>query len=210
MMEYKEELEEQKVLIGEEWTTSGKGDTYTIINPSTGKSFVECQKCDVEDTKRAIDAARNAFDNGPWSEMSLGERTKIFYEVSDIVTEKAREIAKLDAMCNGIPISHHVAMMMVLPLHMKYVCKQAKMLIEPKKVPGYLPLDQTVWREPEGVVGIITSWNSPFGDAMMKLPPALINGNTVVFKPASQAPLTTLELGRMFERVGLPKGVLNI
>jgi acyl-CoA reductase-like NAD-dependent aldehyde dehydrogenase len=55
MVKYKEKLEKQKVFIDGEWTTSSKGDTYSIINPSIGKTFVECQKCDVEDAKRAID-----------------------------------------------------------------------------------------------------------------------------------------------------------
>jgi acyl-CoA reductase-like NAD-dependent aldehyde dehydrogenase len=66
MVKYKEKLERQQVFINGEWTTSSKGDTYSIVNPSTGKSFVECQKCDVDDTKRAIDAAKDAFDNGLW------------------------------------------------------------------------------------------------------------------------------------------------
>ena len=210
MVKYKEKLEEQKVFIDGEWTTSSKGDTYSIINPSTGKSFVKCQKCDVEDTKRAIDAARDAFDNGPWPEMSLEERTKIFYKVTDMIAEKAWEISKLDAMCNGVPVLEHASMTMMLPAHMRYVCAQAKKLVEPKKVSGEFPLDQKVWREPDGVVAIITPWNAPFGECMMKLPPALIDGNTVVFKPASQTPLTTLDLGKMFEKAGLPKGVLSI
>jgi len=75
MIEYKEKLEEQKVFIDGEWTTASKGDTYSIINPSTGKTFVKCQKCDAEDAKKAIDAARDAFDNGPWPEMSIEEKT---------------------------------------------------------------------------------------------------------------------------------------
>lgn len=90
MVKYEEELERQKVFIDGEWTTSGKEEIYSITNPSTGKTFVECQKCDAEDTKRAIDAARNAFDKGPWPEMSFEERAAIFYKVWEKLSKKER------------------------------------------------------------------------------------------------------------------------
>ncbi|VUT26331.1 MAG: Aldehyde dehydrogenase [Candidatus Methanolliviera sp. GoM_oil] len=210
MVKYKEKLEEQKVFIDGEWTMSSKGDTYSIINPSTGKTFVECQKCDVGDAKRAIDAARDAFDNGPWPEMSFEARTKIFYKVSDMIAEKAWEISKLDASCNGVPAMQHATTVMDMAPHFKYVCERAKELAEPKGVTGEFPMDQTVWREQDGVIAIITPWNVPFWQMALKLPSALISGNTVVFKPASQTPISVLAVAGMFEEAGLPKGALNV
>ena len=210
MVKYKEKLEEQKVFIDGEWTTSSKGDTYSIINPSTGKSFVECQKCDVEDTKRAIDAARDAFDNGPWPEMSLEERTKIFYKVADMMAKKSWQLSKLDAMCNGIPaLSHLIMVLSSVPLY-KYICTQAKKVLEPKKVSTLYPVDSTVLRDPDGVTALIAPWNGPIWIESAKLAPALIVGNTAVLKPASQTPLTALEIAKIFEKAGLPKGVLNV
>ena len=210
MVKYKEKLERQKVFINGERTTSSKGDTYSIVNPSTGKSFVECQKCDVEDTKRAIDAAKDAFDNGPWPGMPLAEKAKIFYKVSDMIADKAWQLAKMDATSNGLPVLQHVVMMIDGPQHLKYVCARAKKLEGATKVYDEFPLDTTVWREPDGVVAIITPWNAPFWEIMSKMPGPLINGNTIVFKPASQTPLSALELAGMFERAGLPKGVFNV
>ena len=210
MIKYEKELGRQKVFIDGEWTTSGREETYSITNPSTGKTFVECQKCNVEDAKRAIDAARDAFDNGPWPEMSFKERAEIFYKVSDMIAENAWKVSKLDATCNGVPILHHVATITEFSPYFKYVCEKAKKSAEPKKVSGEFPLDTTVWREQDGVVALITPWNVPFWQMALKLPAALINGNTVVFKPASQTPLSTLEVARMFEKAGLPKGALNV
>ena len=210
MIKYKEKLEEQKVFIDGEWTTSSKGDTYSIINPSTGKTFVECQKCDVEDANRAIDAARDAFDNGPWPEMPFEERAKIFYKVTDMIADGVWEISRLDASCNGVPAMQHATTVMDMAPHFKYVCGRAKELAEPKKIYGEFPMDQTVWREQDGVVAIITPWNVPFWQMALKLPSALINGNTVVFKPASQTPISALAVAGMFEKAGLPKGALNV
>lgn len=209
MVKYEEKLEMQGIFIDGEWTTSSGGDIYTITNPSTGKPSVECQKCDIEDTKRAIDAARNAFDNGPWSKMLLKERAEVLYKVSDMIAEEAWRIGKLDAICNGVPILHHVATIAEFSPYFRYVCKWAKKVMEPEKIHGEFPLETTVWREPDGVVALITPWNVPFWQMALKLPAALIGGNTVVLKPASQTPLSALAVTKMFEKAGLPKGVLN-
>ena len=212
MIEYKEKLEEQKVFIDGEWTTASKGDTYSIINPSTGKTFVKCQKCDAEDAKKAIDAARDAFDNGPWPEMSIEEKTKIFYKVSAMIEEDTWEICQLDASCNGVPVSHHNSTVMNMSPNFEYACEQAKELAKPDTTEKEyaMGMETMVVREPDGVVTIITPWNVPFWQMALKLPSALISGNTVVFKPASQAPLSGLEVAKMFEKAGLPKGALNV
>jgi acyl-CoA reductase-like NAD-dependent aldehyde dehydrogenase len=211
-MEYKEKLETQKVFIDGEWTTASKGDTYKIINPSTGKIFVECQKCDVDDARRAIDAARDAFDKGPWPEMSIEERTDIFYNVSTMIEENAWEISMLDAACNGVPVSHHNSTIMNMSPNFVYACDQAKELAKPDTTekPYAMGMETMVVREPDGVVAIITPWNVPFWQMALKLPSALISGNTVVFKPASQTPLSALWIAKMFEDAGLPKGALNV
>jgi len=210
MVKYKERLEEQKVFIDGEWTTASKGDTYSIINPSTGKTFVECQKCDVEDTKRAIDAARDAFDNGPWPNMSIKERSEILYKVSDMVAKKTWDLSKMDACCNGVPVLQHIVTILDMSPNFKYVCTRAEDLAKPNRIYGEFPIDQIVLREQDGVVALITPWNVPFWQMALKLPAALISGNTVVFKPASQTPLSAIEIARMFERAGLPKGVSNV
>ncbi len=214
MIEYKdkEKLEEQKVFIGGEWTASGNGDTYSIINPSTGKPFVECQKCNAEDAKQAIDAAREAFDHGPWPEMSFEDRIKIFYKASDMIDKVSSELGVLDAMSNGVPITTNNATILNMSPNFKYVCKRVKEVMGSKMVAGEysMGMETEFWREPDGVVAIITPWNVPFWQMALKLPSALIAGNTVVFKPASQTPLSALEVGKIFGEAGLPKGALNV
>jgi len=212
VMKYKERLETQMVFINGEWTTASKGNTYNIINPSTGKTFVECQKCDIEDAKRAIDAARDAFDNGPWPEMSVKERTDIFYKVSEMIAENMWELSLLDAACNGVPVSHHNSSIMDMSPNFEYVCEQAKELAKTDTIEkSYaMGIETMVVREPDGVVAIITPWNVPFFQMAIKLPPALVSGNTVVLKPASQTPLSALLVAKMFEDAGLPKGALNV
>jgi len=209
-MKYKERLETQMVFIDGEWTTASKGDTYKIINPSTGKIFVECQKCNVEDAKRAIDAARDAFDKGPWPDIPLSEKTKIFSKVSDMIAENTWDMSKLDAACNGVPVLQHAVTFMDMAPHFKYVCRQVQDVTAPQKVIGEFPIDSTVFREQDGVLALITPWNVPFWQMALKLPSALISGNTVVLKPASQTPLSALAIADMFDKAGLPKGVLNV
>ncbi|HET6218356.1 MAG TPA: aldehyde dehydrogenase family protein [Acidobacteriaceae bacterium] len=201
---------ETRLLIGNEWVPSESGKTFITFNPATGEELAQICEADAADVDKAVAVARNAFERGPWRKTSASERGRLLNRLADLVEQNADELATLETLDNGMPLS--VARHVALPLtigHFRYFAGWAD-----KNHGKTIPIGGDYFcytrHEPVGVVGQITPWNFPLLMYGMKLGPALSMGNTVVLKPAEQTSLTALRLGELIVEAGFPPGVVNI
>jgi acyl-CoA reductase-like NAD-dependent aldehyde dehydrogenase len=203
--------EAKKLLINNEWVESAAGETFATRNPATGEPFMQVALAGREDVDRAVAAARQAFEAGPWATMSGAERGNLLWKTADLIEQHADELAELETLDNGKPIrvSRHGDIPFAAR-HFRYYAGWASKL-EGSTIPVSHP-NQFVYtlREPMGVVGLIIPWNFPLLMASWKLAPALAAGNTVILKPAEETPLTALRLGELMIEAGFPAGVVNI
>jgi aldehyde dehydrogenase (NAD+) len=201
-----------KLLIGGEWRNATHRQTFATINPATGEVLTQVAQAGAEDVDAAVAAARRAFDDmgGPWRTMSASERGRLIWKIAELLEKHIDEFAELETLDNGKPIfeSRYVDMPMVADVFRYYAGWATKIYGE--TVNTFENAFTYTLREPVGVVGAITAWNFPLLLASWKIAPALACGNTVVFKPAEQTPLTALRFGELCMEAGLPAGVLNI
>ena len=201
--------EQKKLLINNEWRDAASGQTMEVINPATEEVIATVPAAGAADVDAAVQAARTAF-NGPWGSMSARERGRLVSRLADRLTEKADDIARLETLHNGKPISEarHIEIPAAAECLEYYAGWADKVTGETIPVKGNY-LTYTL-REPLGVIAAIVPWNFPLLLAAWKIGPALATGNTVILKPAAETPLTALALGEIAVEVGLPPGVLNI
>ena len=202
-------IEQKRLLINNEWRASASGGTMEVINPATEEVIAEVPAATSEDVEAAAAAARAALD-GPWGRMSARERGRLVSRLADRLLERADEIARLETLHNGKPISEsrQIEIPAAAECFEYYAGWADKVMGETIPVKGN-HLTYTL-REPIGVVAAIVPWNFPLLLAAWKVAPALACGNTVILKPASQTPLTAIALGELAVEVGLPPGVLNV
>jgi aldehyde dehydrogenase (NAD+) len=199
-----------KLLINNQWTNSKSGKTFPTINPATGEEICQVAEADAPDVDCAVQAARAAFNGGPWRKMSASERGLLLNRLADLVERNADELAQLETLDNGKP--YHVARSADLPLTIacyRYYAGWADK-VQGKTIPISGNYFCYTRHEPVGVVGQIIPWNFPLLMQAWKLGPALATGNTVVLKPAEQTPLTALRVGELILEAGFPPGVVNI
>ena len=200
---------QNKLLIDNEWRDAASGQTMDVVNPATEEVVTAVACAGREDLDAAVSAARAALV-GPWSAMSARERGRLVRKLGERLIERADEIARLETVHNGKPISEsrHIEIPAAAECFEYYGGWSDKVMGETIPVKGN-HLTYTL-REPIGVVAAIVPWNFPLLLAAWKVAPALACGNTVILKPASQTPLTALALGEIALEVGLPPGVLNV
>ncbi len=185
-----------------------------IINPSSGEVMAKVALASEKEAVEAIDAARQAFDEGPWPQLSLAERKEFILKISSGILAKAKELAQIESLNTGKPIKETTFMDIPAAAQtFRYFAENlehylAEETIEVKT--GNSPARAVLRREPQGVVGLIVPWNYPLLIASWKLAQALSAGNTVVLKPSSLTPLSVLELASIIKEAGLPEGVVNI
>jgi aldehyde dehydrogenase (NAD+) len=189
------------LFIGGEFVEPRSGEWFATVNPATEEPLAEVAQAGLEDVRRAVDAARGAFDD-VWSSMPGRERAKYLFRIARMLQERSREFAVLETLDGGKPIKE--ARDVDLPLvaaHFFYYAGWADKLeyAFPSRVP-----------RPVGVAAQIIPWNFPLLMAAWKIAPALATGNTVVLKPAETTPLTALLLAEVISEAGLPPGVVNI
>jgi acyl-CoA reductase-like NAD-dependent aldehyde dehydrogenase len=201
----------KQLFIGGEWIAAEKNETFTSINPATGEPLVEVALAGEADVDRAVQAARQAFERGPWPALTGAERGNLLWHVADLIEQHADELAELETLDNGKPIraARHGDIPMAVR-HFRYYAGWASKL-EGATIPVSHP-NQFVYslREPMGVVGLIIPWNFPLLMAAWKLAPALACGNTALLKPAEETPLTALRLADLLAEAGVPPGVVNV
>jgi aldehyde dehydrogenase (NAD+) len=200
---------QNKLLINNEWRAAASGETMEVVNPATEDVIASVASAGRADLDAAVAAARATL-NGPWGAMTARDRGRLVRRLGDRLLERADEVARLETLHNGKPISEsrHVEIPAAAECFEYYGGWSDKVMGETIPVKGN-HLTYTL-REPIGVVAAIVPWNFPLLLAAWKVAPALACGNTVILKPASQTPLTALALGEIGLEVGLPPGVLNV
>jgi acyl-CoA reductase-like NAD-dependent aldehyde dehydrogenase len=197
------------MLIGGEWTQAQSGETFDTVNPATGSVLAAVASGGAADVDRAVAAARRAFQEPSWADMNPHERTLVLLRIADAIEANREELAILESLDGGIPITLTRGMVAEAAKTVRYYAGW------PTKISGTVnPVDASVHcytvREPLGVCAGIIPWNGPLTMAVWKIAPALACGNTVILKPAEQTPLTALRFGEILAETGLPAGVVNI
>ena len=198
-----------RLLINNRWVPSESGKTFPTINPSTGEEICQVAEADAADVDKAVTAARAAFE-GPWRKFRASERGRLLHRLADLIEKNADELARLETVDNGKPISVAKAVDVAKTVACyRYFAGWAD------KVQGKtIPIDGDFFcytrHEPIGVVGQIIPWNYPMLMQSWKLAPALATGNTIVMKPAEQTPLSALRIGELIVEAGFPEGVVNL
>ncbi len=185
------------------------GRTATVMNPATGAAVASAPVADEQDVQRAVLAARRAFEEGPWPQMSASERGRVLLRIASLLRERVESVARLEVQNSGKPIRDARAEVIAAAECFEYYAGAATKWFGETIPVTDRGLDFTL-REPIGVVGLIVPWNFPLMIASWKVAPALAVGNTAVLKPASVTPLTALALGTIALEAGVPAGVLNV
>jgi acyl-CoA reductase-like NAD-dependent aldehyde dehydrogenase len=184
---------------------SGAG-TISVIEPATEEVMAQIPEAGPEDVDAAVAKAKAAF--GGWRAMEPGDRAKLLHALADALTAKHEELSVLEARNAGKPIANARGEIGMVAECFRYYAGGVERLTG-KTIPVAGGVDMT-FREPMGVIGMITPWNFPLVIASWKVAPALAAANTVVLKPAALTPLTAIELERIALEAGLPEGVLNV
>jgi betaine-aldehyde dehydrogenase len=202
-------MKRYQMLIGGTWVDSASGETRELRDPANSEVVAVVPESSREDARRAIDAAREAFDRGPWRKTTALERAKLLFKLGEAITREADALARLEVQSCGKPLAEaQFDVADAANCFEFYGGLATKIHGETMQVPANSM--SYVVREPVGVCGQIIPWNYPLLMAAWKLAPALAAGNTCVLKPSELTPLTALELGRIITEVGFPAGVVNI
>ncbi|MCE9545725.1 MAG: aldehyde dehydrogenase family protein, partial [Planctomycetia bacterium] len=203
-------IQQTQCFIGGRWIPSVSGKTFETINPATEEVIAQVAEGDAADVDLAVQAARNALENGPWATMDARDRGRIMYKLADLIEEEFDELAALETLDNGKPISESKGADLPLVIDcLRYYAGYADK-IHGKTIPVRGPYFTYTRREPVGVAGQIIPWNFPMLMVSWKWGPALAAGCTIVMKPAEQTPLTCLRLARLAQKAGIPDGVINV
>jgi acyl-CoA reductase-like NAD-dependent aldehyde dehydrogenase len=196
--------------IGGERLPAADGRTAPIVDPATGEEIAQVAAAGPADVDRAVAAARDAFDNGPWSRMTPRDRGRVLWRAADLLRARATEFARLESLDVGKPLmfTTTVDIPTVIDTFEYYAGLVAGLQGATRATSA--PAFAYTRREPIGVVAAITPFNFPAILSATKLAPALAAGNTVVHKPAPETPLSALLFAELLAEAGLPDGVYNL
>ncbi|HZI65199.1 MAG TPA: aldehyde dehydrogenase family protein [Thermoanaerobaculia bacterium] len=201
---------ETDLFINGEFVPAVSGKRFATTNPATGETIAQVAEAGREDLDRAVKAARDAFESGPWAAMKPRDRGRILRKAADLLLSRAEEFGRIETLDNGKPIFESAKIDMPTAADaLSYFGESADKLYG-DTFPARPDAMLLTLREPIGVVGAITPWNFPLLQAMWKIAPALALGNTVVLKPASLTPLTALLFADLLREAGLPPGAFNV
>lgn len=204
------EVKRTQALINGQWVDSNSGETFATYNPATEEKIADVVQCDASDVDRAVKAARAALENGPWGKMDARDRGMLLFRLADKLEENFDELAALETLDNGKPISDARGADLPLVIDcLRYYAGWADK-VHGSTVPIRGNYFSYTRREPVGVCGQIIPWNFPMLMTAWKWGPALATGNTIVMKPAEQTPLTCLRMAELAQEAGFPDGVINV
>jgi aldehyde dehydrogenase (NAD+) len=201
-------VQEYKLFINGEWVESSTGETFDDINPATLELIGKIHKASKDDVQRAVESAQDAFDS--WSGTPAPRRAMILFRAARMLEERKEELARLMTIEMGKVLKEARGDVQEA-IDITYYAAGEGRRLSGETTPSELPdkFCMTV-RRPIGVVGLITPWNFPIAIPAWKIMPALIAGNTLVLKPASDTPVMAIELVKILAEAGLPEGVLNL
>lgn len=199
----------KRMFIDGAWTTGTGTATKEILDPATGAVIATAVQGTLDDTERAIAAARKAFDEGPWRETTALSRARILLTLADVIDAHGEELAAIETANNGKPLRESRFDVADAANCFRYY---AGLVTKPTGQTYDVPdnMQAMTVREPIGVCGQIVPWNYPLLMGAWKLAPALAAGNCVVFKPAEVTPLSIHRLFELMEPLGFPPGVINL
>jgi aldehyde dehydrogenase (NAD+) len=199
-----------RLFIGGDWVQPATSATLDVISPHTEEVIARVPEGGEADMDRAVAAARDAFDHGPWPRMTAAERADVMTAILGYLQERAAELAIIITNEMGCPISFsQTGQTMAATMLLDYYIGLAREYPF-EEVRAGLMGPVLVRREPVGVAGCIIPWNVPLFTTMLKLAPALAAGATVVIKPAPETPLDAIVLADAIRAAGVPAGVVNI
>uniref|UniRef100_A0A671T2P8 Mitochondrial 10-formyltetrahydrofolate dehydrogenase-like n=1 Tax=Sinocyclocheilus anshuiensis TaxID=1608454 RepID=A0A671T2P8_9TELE len=203
-----------KCFINGKFEDAEDGKTYNTVNPTDGSVICKVSYASVADVDRAVSAAKEAFDNGPWGKMNPRDRGRLLYSLADLMEEHQEELATIETIDSGavytLALKTHVGMSIQTFRYFAGWCD---------KIQGStIPISQArpnrnltfTKKEPLGVCAIVIPWNYPLMMLAWKSAACLAAGNTLVLKPAQVTPLTALKFAELTVKAGIPKGVINI
>lgn len=201
-------MQEYKLFINGEWTGSSSGEMFDDINPATLELIGKLHKANEEDVKNAVDAAEKSFH--AWSSTPAPQRARILFRAARMLEERKEELSRLMTVEMGKVLKEARGDVQEA-IDITYYAAGEGRRLKGETTPSELPdkFCMTI-RRPIGVVGLITPWNFPIAIPAWKIMPALVAGNTLVFKPASDTPILSIELVNILTEAGIPKGVLNL
>ena len=198
-----------QLVVGGEHVDAADGATTEVEEPATGRPFAEVGEAGPEDARRAVDIAHRAFEEGPWPRTTATRRGRVLMRVAQLVRDQLEEIATLEVRNAGKPIGDARGEIGAVADYFEDWGGAANKVFGetiPIQDPG---LDVTL-REPVGVCALITPWNFPLLIATWKIAPALACGNTIVVKPATYTPLSTVMLADILVEAGVPPEAVSV
>ena len=198
----------QPIFIGGEWR-AGRGKVYASRYPADDTVNAELTAATAEDANEAIEAADAAWRRPNWRDIKPHERAGILHRIAGLIRERSEDLAQMQRRDNGKPITETRALVASAAGTFQFFAAACETLEETITPPRGDFLTFSI-NDPMGVVAAITPWNSPIASEAQKLAPALAAGCAVILKPAEITPLLALELGRICEQAGVPKGVVSV
>ena len=198
--------------VGNDWYDPSEGVWIDSEDPAKGEVWARIPDCGEADVAMAVQAAHEAYQDGPWRRMTAAERGRALTQVAEVIRGNAVLLAEIETRDNGkLPGQIQPGLEGGLAGFFDYYAGMADKFegsVIPVNTPGVM--NYTTW-EPFGVVALITAWNSPLGVLLIKLAPALAAGNAVVIKPSEYASASTLELARVLQDAEvLPRGLVSV
>jgi len=196
------------ICIAGQWRPGG-GAEYNSLYPATGEPIARLRAASLDDVKEAIEGAQYAFVHSGWAQKLPHERAGILYRVAQLIREQAESLAHKQRLDNGKPINETRVLVASAANTFQFFAAALETM-EEKITAARGPYVTMSVYEPMGVIAAITPWNSPIASEAQKMAPALAAGNAVVVKPAEVTPLMALELARICEQAGVPKGIISV
>lgn len=204
-------LQRGQLLIDGNWRDSESGETMPNFDPTMEAETTQVAKANARDSEMAVEAARRAFEEGPWARMHHEDRAKVMFKIADLLDARAEEFGMREAMDMGMPFRDFVTVIMPHCSGLFRFFGGLAMQMNGSYRQSYEESIKILTRrEPLGVVAAITPFNFPLALSVSKIAPALAAGNTIVHKPASDTPLSALAFGQVALDAGLPNGVYNL
>lgn len=201
-------FDEQQLFIGGRYVTASSGETFDSINPATGEVLARVQRASQADVELAVTSA--TAGQKVWAAMTAMQRSRILRKAVDILRERNDELAELETLDTGKPLSETRYVDIVTGADVLEYYAGLIPAIEGEQI----PLRETSFvytrREPLGVVAGISAWNYPIQIALWKSAPALAAGNAMIFKPSEVTSLSALKLAEIYSAAGVPDGVFNV
>ncbi|MBM9504163.1 aldehyde dehydrogenase [Actinacidiphila acididurans] len=198
------------LFIGGRWVAPVDGGAFEVRSPHDGSLVGRAAQASPADVDRAVAAAREAFDNGPWPNLAPEARQEVVRRFNALHAARAEETARLITAENGTPAWFTQSLQASLAEQTDAYLRAAEAYPWEEKVESPGGSVSLVRREPAGVVAAVIPWNAPHQSALVKMIPALLAGCTVVLKASPETALDGLLLGEVFAEAGFPEGVVSI